>query len=401
MNTPTRTRIITAAGALTLTAAGLLFAGPLDPPAGPVTSTYKTLTEVEPRIAINLTNTPGDADSLFKITQRGSYYLTGNITGVVGKHGIEIAASGVTLDLMGFDLVGIPGMGAFDGVSATVNSLTNITIRNGSVRGWGDEGVDLETLGPINSAVIDVRASGNTGNGIWASFGSTISGCSTFQNSGNGIVVGPGSTLTGCTAYLNTGNGIFADASTVVGCTAVFNAGGGIFAEGGSTVTGCTAQQNSVRGIFVAAGSTVTGCTALGNSGDGIYAGEGSTVTGCTASSNTGDGIEVSSNCRVTDNTCAFNGNGGNGSGIFASGGSDNRIEGNNCTGADRGINVDTAGNIIIRNTCSGNSIDWVIAANNVCGPILDRRAPASAAISGFTAPDSTGSTHPNANFSY
>jgi len=124
-------------------------------------------------------------------------------------------------------------------------------------------------------------------------------------------------------------------------------------------------------------------------------------VTGCTASSNTGDGIEVSSNCRVTDNTCAFNGNGGNGSGIFASGGSDNRIEGNNCTGADRGINVDTAGNIIIRNTCSGNSIDWVIAANNVCGPILDRRAPASAAISGFTAPDSTGSTHPNANFSY
>jgi len=123
-------------------------------------------------------------------------------------------------------------------------------------------------------------------------------------------------------------------------------------------------------------------------------------VTGCTASFNNGDGIEVFSNCRVTDNTCAFNGNGGNGAGIYATG-SDNRIEGNNCTGADRGINVDTAGNIIIRNTCSGNSIDWVIATNNVVGPILDRRAPASAAINGFSAPSSLGSTDPNANFSY
>jgi len=28
---------------------GLLFAGPLNPPAGPVTSTYKTLSEIEPR----------------------------------------------------------------------------------------------------------------------------------------------------------------------------------------------------------------------------------------------------------------------------------------------------------------------------------------------------------------
>jgi len=69
------------------------WAGPLDPPAGPVTSTYKTLTEVEPRTAINTTNTPGDADSLFKITQPGSYYLTGNITGVAAKHGIEIAVA--------------------------------------------------------------------------------------------------------------------------------------------------------------------------------------------------------------------------------------------------------------------------------------------------------------------
>jgi len=108
----------------------------------------------------------------------------------------------------------------------------------------------------------------------------------------------------------------------------------------------------------------------------------------------------VTSGCVVLANTCSFNGNGGDGAGIHATG-SDNRIEGNNCTGADRGIDVDVAGNIIIKNTCSGNTINWTIVANNVVGPILDRTAPASAAISGNSAPDSTGSTHPNANFTY
>src|SRR5262245_22765217 len=80
-------------------AAGLVFAGPLNPPAGPVTSTYKTLTEVEPRTPISAASTPGDAAGQFKITQPGSYYLTGNIAAIPGKHGIEIAASGVTIDL--------------------------------------------------------------------------------------------------------------------------------------------------------------------------------------------------------------------------------------------------------------------------------------------------------------
>src|SRR5262249_21787578 len=91
--------------ALTLAAAaGLLIAGPLTPPAGPVASSYKTLTEVEPRIAINAVNTPGDNDSVYKITQPGSYYLTGNVQGALNRHGIEIAASNVTVDLMGFEL---------------------------------------------------------------------------------------------------------------------------------------------------------------------------------------------------------------------------------------------------------------------------------------------------------
>jgi hypothetical protein len=77
----------------------IAIAGPLNPPSGAVSSTYKTLSEVEPRIAINATNTPGDADSVYKITQRrGATTLRAVSRALSGKHGIEveIASSGVT-----------------------------------------------------------------------------------------------------------------------------------------------------------------------------------------------------------------------------------------------------------------------------------------------------------------
>ena len=86
-----RTRL---AVALALSAsAGLLIAGPLTPPAGPVGPTYKTLSEVEPRTALNAANTPGDASNLFIISQPGSYYLTGPIS--TGLTAIRITPRGI------------------------------------------------------------------------------------------------------------------------------------------------------------------------------------------------------------------------------------------------------------------------------------------------------------------
>jgi len=123
-------------------------------------------------------------------------------------------------------------------------------------------------------------------------------------------------------------------------------------------------------------------------------------VTGCTASFNSGDGIQVSGNCRVTDNSCDFNGNGGDGSGIHATG-SDNRIQGNNCTRADRGIDVDIAGNIIFRNTCAGNTFNWSIAIGNSFGPIVVTGTNAAAVNTNGAVAGNLGSTDPNANFSY
>jgi parallel beta-helix repeat protein len=439
-------------------------AGPITPPPGPVTATHKTLSEVEPRIAINATNTPGDSDSLFKITQRGSYYVTGNITGVLGKHGIEIGASGVTLDLNGFDLNGVSA--SLDGVSVTLANSVNTTVINGSVRNWGGEGLDLGSLGGRGQRVEGVIASANGAAGIRTGVSSTITNCAAFQNSGNGFTVGTGGsvtncsayqnnadgfsignggtvtscsgyqntsrgfsignggTATDCSAYLNEGDGFFTgDGSTLTNCTATNNTGSGIRTSDHNTLTNCTASFNSQNGIYTFRGCAVANCTASFNSQNGIVGnGDLTSVTDCTASDNTGagiivefggtvqgcvvtvnrDGIVCGSNCLILNNSLIANGSSSlvDGAHILAKF-DNNRIEGNNCAFGDRGIDVNSAGNIIIRNTCSDNTTNWDIAADNVVGPILDRRFPGSAAINGNSAPSSLGTTDPNANFTY
>jgi len=405
---PTRTILSLSALAVGgLITGGLLYAGPLDPPAGPVAPTYKTLTQVEPRTAVNATNTPGDADSLFKIINPGSYYLTGNITGVVGKHGVEIAASGVTLDLNGFDLVGVAAMGAFDGVSVTAAGLTNIAVIDGSVRNWGDEGVDLWSISAANCRVEGLLVSGNAGNGISAGPGSTVTNCAANTNGSAantyGIFGGIACTIANCTAYLNTGRGIFtSNGGTISHCSAYQNSDIGILTSAGSTVLNCSSYQNGGDGFSINSSSTATNCTATSNAGDGISGAAGCTIVDCSSRQNTLDGINFTSDCMIRGNACSGNGFGaGDGAGIHVTIGN-NRIEENHCTGADRGIDVDAAGNIIIKNTCADNTTDWAFVANNIFGPIVDRRVPGTGIISGFGPfASSLASTDPNANFSY
>jgi len=78
--------------------------------------------------------------------------------------------------------------------------------------------------------------------------------------------------------------------------------------------------------------------------------------------------------------------------------GSDNRIEDNNCLSADRGIEVSATGNILLRNTCSGNTTNWEVIAGN---RLLVVNAASAAAVSGNSGGASLGSTDPNANFTY
>jgi len=415
-------RTVFSLSALALLIAGaVLYAGPLNPPAGPVTSTYKTLTEVEPRTAINATNTPGDADSLYKITQPGSYYLTGNITGVVGKHGIEISSSGVSLDLSGFDMLGVAG--SLDGVNAAPGVM-GVAVQNGSIRSWGDEGVeignasaatDLRVLGCVgfgvviaqNSTATRCRVTSNTAGGIATGTNCIVQSCSAQLNGGGGILAFGGCSVLDCTATTNTGNGISTGNGSTISCcaatdstlagfsvttncaiadcsasfndvhgfaggdgvsitnsTAASNFGSGIVVANGGTITSCTARANAGTGLSTSDGCTITDCSAYSNTGIGISTGEECTITGCTANSNSADGILLNRDSRASG--CVANSNSGDG--IEAR--SQCMVSGNTCTnngnattlGAGVRVLVSSSGLIIDGNTLESNRFGMTVS---------------------------------------
>ena len=150
--------------------------------------------------------------------------------------------------------------------------------------------------------------------------------------------------------------------------------GAGLRGGRGVTISNITAYDNDGDGIVAGGASVVSNVTAFLNRGDGIIAGENSVISESVAAANTGDGIHVTNECLVIGNETNLSGFGGDGAGIHATG-FDNRIEGNNVTGGERGIDVDVAGNIIIKNSASGNTTDYDIAAGNAVGAIIDMTA--------------------------
>jgi hypothetical protein len=62
---------------------------------------------------------------------------------------------------------------------------------------------------------------------------------------------------------------------------------------------------------------------------------------------------------------------------------------------------VDASGNIIIGNTCSGNTANWRIAIGNSIGPIVVAGTNAVVINGNGPLASTLGSTDPHANFSY
>ena len=269
-------------------------AGDIDPPLGPVLPTMIRLDQIEPRTPIS--SLP------FTINQCGSYFLTDCLTGGVGQNGITIDADDVTLDLNGFTLLGVPG--SLDGIAVGAGRK-DISITNGTVRGWSGDGVDAASS---NNQFTKLQFSAN-GN--------------------NGLSVGSG--------------------STVIDCVATQNGSAGISVDSGTKLSGCSVFDNDLNGIVVGAG------------------------------------------CYVIGNNCRDNGLGVGGKAIWVTG-DDNRIEGNHVSLSGLGIDVAGAGNLIIKNSATGNATDYAIAAGNTFGPILNVAGGGDLAVI-------PGADHPWANF--
>ena len=339
----TRNRIGIAIVVLSSTAGGVSSAfaqGSLTPPGAPAPA-MKTMAQVEPRTPIS--------SAPYYITQPGSYYLTTNITAT--GHGIIIQADRVTVDLMGFSLLGSRGASSC-GISLTASSnaaLHDVVVRGGTVSCFGygllcgnAQNCRFEGLTISSNVNVGVTLSGDSG----LSGGNTIADCTISDSNATGII------LRGQYGQCN--------ANTVAHCVIKGCAAEGILLYGAdgqcnaNTIYRNVIVDNGGMGIWLNGDSAAGDC-------------HGNTVTECLISGNAGRGINL----------------------YYANG---NRIEGNHISAQ---VGASTYGiksgnstqNIIVRNTCIGNTNNLSPSAADTYGPIVTN----SGALSG---------TDPWANFS-
>lgn len=289
--------------------------GPIDPPAGPVAPTMKTLAEVEPRIPVGPDTTPGDSANIYVISQSGSYYLTGNIVGEAGKTGIRITGSHVVLDLNGAMLGGVPE--SREGIRISGN---HVTVRNGSVVGWGRQGIrGFSELSQKAAIIEDVSVVDNHDDGIDIYEGGAVRRCNARGNGGHGIQVYSGCLIDSCIVRNNTADGINTNFACIVrNSTSMFNGGDGIRLGMSSQASECIAYDNNEHGIEALDDCNFTACNTDRNTLSGIYTGHRAIVRGCGATLNGTDGIRTGFAATVA--ACSGKDNGE--SGIWASFGS-------------------------------------------------------------------------------
>lgn len=281
--------------------------GPIDPAPGPVGPTGRTTQEIydriargeagiaEPRTAIQ--SLTGSSTAVHVITEPGSYYLTGDVFGLSGKHGIDVMSSDVSIDLRGFTIRG--GAGSLNGVNA--GGYSRLRLFNGCAEAWGGSGAVIG----FDSIADGVCASGNGEYGVRMSSG-IVTHCIAVGNADSGFL-SVRTKCVACEASLNSNVGFWSsNGSSLNGCAAIQN-GVGFIVEQDSVATGCIAMDSVSQGFilrlraralecesygggdgFIVSDAACDRCHAVGSSSLGMYCGEAqrALITRCMASRN-------------------------------------------------------------------------------------------------------------------
>jgi hypothetical protein len=185
----------------------------------------------------------------YKITNPGSYKLSGNLSVPASTNGIDILTDDVTLDLNGFTIRApknpcptVPCSASSQGILSNFN---NTTVRNGKVRAF-EIGVNVGVPGK-GGLVEEIQAFDNLV-GIQVIDG-VVRGSTASRNTDRGII-SDFATVTGNVANGNGGDGIDPRRSTVTQNTAIGNGGDGILAIE-STVTENVAAYNGNLGLLI------------------------------------------------------------------------------------------------------------------------------------------------------
>lgn len=187
-----------------------------------------------------------------RIARPGHYRLTSDlIVQDPDTDAVQILTYGVVLDLNGFTIAGPRSGGRGRGVSTGDVDQGHITVRNGTVRGFGSDGVQLR--------------------GLYQ----RVEGVQTLQNGGSGIEVGPNSVLIRNIAEQNGGSGIDVSRgeSLILSNTTRGNHGHGIAAGAVSWVSDNVIEDNHGEGIFVTVGALVVKNTVRRSGRNGLLLG--------------------------------------------------------------------------------------------------------------------------------
>jgi len=418
---------IAAAGVLIAGATAPLGAGPLDPPPGPVDSTYKTLDDVEPRTPLTPEFVSGNSTAVFQITAPGHYYLTGDVLVPASQNGIVIDANNVVVNLNGYTIRGLAG--SSDGIT-TAGAQSFITIRNGFINAVL---VGIRLQGSSSQVLIeDITITGAGDDGIQGSAdivvrrcdivsqrdGIDVAGRCTIEDSlinaaddaiqgGNQVIV-RNNDIRGATD--GTGDGVEVGFESLVegNVVVVVNGGRGIRAPSSTVRNNSVKGQGATTGIDSSGitsgnivscfstgidqiGGLITGNQVSGTTARGISAGD-ARVEGNTVTINVGTGIRALNHVTITGNTIVGDDDGGTG-GIVAAG---VRAVIKNNTLAQLGDGVSSSANrlsLIAGNVATnvGNAFDFVDPTGNVLGPVETLNALSTTITT----------TSPFANFDY